>query len=256
MALSKLVLSDFGILREPVAPPPANWDGRLPLHSVETAYARMLRNLDDLKQAGAITSSDGLPWENVSGFEKAEGDDPAIVNPSDIFPSKMLRLLFWGSPHPNPSSNDNSYHGSIATAAMYKTQAFESMAWLCPRGLVAMTFPAKYRVEFYQPVSDKAAAGRILICAKMSTRLYVPMASSDGLRYTIPDAMAGNIMVAMLVPPDMWPCVVLGESGCIDFGETMQRVLDGLTEEEYGCALGVYDCSLEMELLLASSERH
>ena len=249
MALSKLVLSDFSVLCQPASVPEGSWDGRQPLDVKMTAFEHMLGNLESLMRLGALTTHEGLPYEKVSGFEKTEGDDPEVLNPSDIFPHKTLRLLFWGAPHPNPSKCNGSHHGSMATAAKYKTEAFESMAWLCPTGLVAMTFPAKYKVEFYHPRNDTTATARILICTNMSARSYVPMASSNGLRYRIPQADVEDTMVSMLVPPAMWHCVTFDEAGCLIFGQTLRKALATLDDDEFGCALGVYDCSLEAELL-------
>jgi hypothetical protein len=138
-----------------------------------------------------------------------------------------------------------------AVSSTYKTQAFESMAWLCPDGVVAMSFPAKYAVEMYQPCQDAAATHRLLICGKMKSRDYTPMASSNGLRYTIPQVTQTDTMVALLVPPAQLNCVVI-EDGLIDFGKTMLRVLGSMGETQYGCSLGCYDCSLEMELVHAA----
>ena len=246
MALSKLVLTDFGVLRPPAAALLDAWGDRLPLEANESAYMRMIKNVQVLKLHGAMVDSNGRPWEKVSGFARAEGED--VLNPADIFPDKRLRLLFWGSPHPNPSSNDGVWHGSQAVASGYKTNAFESMAWLCPQGVVAMTFPSKYNVEFYQPCANPTAANRILICGRMLSREYVPMASSDGLRYVIPDATKDDTMLAMLLPPRFLSCLVM-EEGSVDFSATVHKILQALTEDEFACALGVYDCSLEMELL-------
>ena len=129
--LAKLVLTDFGVLR--------------PLESFTTfttSYARMLKNLSDLTSWGALTSVFGLPFDKVSGFQRKPTDAPDIRNPSDLYPGKELKLLLWGSPHGNPSSNDGSRHGPRTAGEVFKTQAFEAMAWLCPRGTVIMTFPS------------------------------------------------------------------------------------------------------------------
>jgi hypothetical protein len=212
-----------------------------------TAYERMGKNLSSLTNLGALTDG-GLPFNKVSGFEREDAESD-IRNPSELFPQKKLRLLFWGSPHRNPSCNDGVFHGSKALSAQYKTQAFESMAWLCPTGVVAMPFPVKYGVEFFQPCSDTTAANRALVCCRMHSRCYVPMASSDGLRYAIPDTSINDIMIALLVPPSFLTCLAF-EKERLDFGVTIRNVLKMLGDDEYGCALGAYDCSLEMELTL------
>ena len=248
MALSKLVLTDFGVLCPPSGVPEAMWGTHPPVHTMETAYERMVKNLSSLTNLGALTDG-GLPLNKVSGFPREDADGIDIRNPAEIFPQKKLRLLIWGSPHPNPSSNNGVIHGSKVVSAQYKTQAFESMAWLCPTGVVAMAFPAKYEVEFYQPCADPTAANRVLVCCRMHSCGYVPMASSDGLRYTIPDTSIDDIMIALLVPPSFLNCLAF-EKERLDFGLTIRNVLKMLGEDEYGCALGVYDCSLEMELIL------
>ena len=214
----------------------------------------MLKNLFDLTSWGALTSEGrpherfGLPFDKVSGFQRKPTDAPDIRNPSDLYPGKELKLLLWGSPHGNPSSNDGSHHGPRTPSEVFKTQAFEAMAWLCPRGTVIMTFPSKYIVEFYQPCSAAAAAKRILVCGPMYSREYVPMSSSNGLRYTVPNATREDIMISLLVPPSLMQCVVIA-NGRIDFASTVQGVLDTLDDREFGCAFGVNDCSLEAELV-------
>ena len=248
MGLDKLVLTDFRSFCPPVGALGTTWHGEQPVDGQETAYTRLTENLQSLSEAGAITNRGPL-YEKVSGFPTTYGGDAAVRNPAELFPGKELKLLWWGAPHWNPSSCNGTFHGSGADGPGYKTNAFESMVWLCPRGTVAMTFPAKFAVEFYQPCYHHDAANRILICGKMYSRRYVPMVSSDGLRYTIPDTTIDDTMIAILLPPSLMACVAF-EGGRIDFGLTMRQLLDALGENEYGCALGVYDCSLEMELTL------
>ncbi len=245
--LGKLVLTDFSPLCPPEVAPEKSWQGRQPLDGQETAYERLAKNLTCLIGAGAITNG-GKPYEKVSGFPKEDGDDDAVRNPAEMFPEKKLKLLLWGSPHWNPSACNGAFHGSMDDGPRYKTNAFESMAWLCPAGTVVMTFPAKFAVEFFQPCSHPDAASRFLICGKMFSRSYVPMVSSDGLRYTISDTTVDDTMIAILSPPSLVACVAF-EGDRIDFGLTMRQILHALGEDEYGCALGVYDCSLEMELM-------
>ena len=163
--LAKLVLTDFGVLQ-----PSQRQEG--PVESQEALdprphkkpYTRMLRNLFDLTNWGALTSEEGcLPLNKVSGFKKKPTDAQDIRNPNELCPGKELKLLLWGCPHANPSSNDGSHHGPGPRTPEHivKTQAFESMAWLCPRGMAIMTFPSKDKVEFYQPCSEAAAAKHV-----------------------------------------------------------------------------------------------
>ena len=201
----------------------------------------MLKNLFDLTSWGALTSEGrpherfGVPFDKVSGFQRKPTDAPDIRNPSDLYPGKELKLLLWGSPHGNPSSNDGSHHGPRTPEDIFQTQAFESMAWLCPRGtVIIMTFPSKYRVEF-QPCSEAAAAKRILLCGPMYSRQYIPMSCSDI------HANRFDIMISLLVPPSLMQCVVIA-NGRIDLASTFD-------DREFGCALGVNDCSLEAELV-------
>ena len=74
------------------------------------------------------------------------------------------------------------------------------------------------------------------------------MSSSNGLRYTVPNATRETIMISLLVPPSLMGCVVFADDK-IDFASTVQGVLDTLDDREFGCALGVNDCSLEAELV-------
>ena len=61
------------------------------------------------------------------------------------------------------------------------------------------------------------------------------MSSSD-------DATREDIMISLLVPPSLMQCVVIA-NGRIDFAST-------LDDREFGCALGVNECSLEAELVI------
>ena len=113
-----------------------------------------------------------------------------------------------------------------------------------------MAFPSKYNVEFYQPCHDPAAKSRVLVCARMYSRNYIPLASSSGLRFAVPNTKSEDVMLALLMPPSRMRCLSWKDER-IDFGETMLNVLRVMDEAEYGCAIGVYDCSLEMELVSA-----
>ena len=103
--LAKLVLTDFGVLR-----PSESFTTFREFY--ETSYAWMLKNLLDLTSWGALTSEAGpheffgLPFDKVSGFPRKPKDAPDILNPSELYPDKELKLLLWGSSHGNPSSND------------------------------------------------------------------------------------------------------------------------------------------------------
>ena len=66
------------------------------------------------------------------------------------------------------------------------------------------------------------------------------MSVSNGLRYTVPNATREEIMISLLVPPSLMGCVVFADDK-IDFASTVHD------DREFGCALGVNDCSLDVE---------
>lgn len=261
-ALEKLYLTDFGgLMPSNVCVNSDAWLGLAPISHEETAFQRLVENAERLSRLGAKGEREEdfyLPANFVSGFPIVEGDEkifPGIRSPSELDKTKTLSLLMWGSPHPNSSSSVSDWHGASCVSSEYKTQAFESMAWLCPSGVVAMPFPRKYQVEFYQPMHDENSQNRVLIVAKMYSRKYVPMSSGAGLRWSVPDVTKEDVMIAMLVPPRLMRHVVWMEEGAVDFGKTVLNFLSALPTNEFGAALGVYDCSLEMELVLALEEQ-
>ena len=73
----------------------------------------------------------------------------------------------------------------------------------------------------------------------------------NALRFTFKDSSIDDVMIALLVPPSFLSCLAF-ENECLDldFGMTIRNVLQELDDDEYGCALGLYECSLEMELTL------
>ena len=232
------------------------WYGQTPL-TEDSAFSRMCINTKHLIACGAFSDS-GMPFNRVSGFGVSADDranDTFLKNPSDLAPNKTLKLLMWGSPHPNASSSDCDIHGSGSISDKYKTEAFESMAWLCLTGTVIMTFHRKYRVEFYQPQYDTTAANRTLVVGQMYSREYIPMASGNGMRFAVPNAGDDIVMVAMLVPLQHFQHIV-HRNDAIDVGATALAIMRSLNKStEFGAALGVYDCSLEMELVLALNEQ-
>ena len=78
--------------------------------------------------------------------------------------------------------------------------------------------------------------------------------SSSGLRFTVPGTSIDDIMIALLVPHRFMTCLAYQDER-LDFGVTIRHVLDMLGDDEYGCALGVYDCGLEMELAFDRTDR-
>ena len=252
MALSNLYLTDFDRLVEvadkdlPDSRKIA--EGRI---GEASAFSVMVTRAKVMKELGCVMADDGLPINHVTGFAKQPGDPTKVKEPKDILSRHIeIGLLFWGSPHFNSSACSDEHHGSMKSGATYKTEAFESIAWMAPRAFVIMPFPDKYRVEFYQPQYDKDAEHRVLIVARAYVRNYRPMTSSNGYRYPIANTNAEQVMVAMLVPPRFLHCISYVE-GKVDFGKTCLRVLGSLTSAECGVALGCYDLSCEMEIVLA-----
>ena len=80
------------------------------------------------------------------------------------------------------------------------------------------------------------------------------MASSRGLRYTVPNSSKEEVMIAMLVAPEHMTHVVVCDGGRIDFGQTCASIMGTMADNEIAVALGCYDMSLEKEIYLATSE--
>ena len=255
MALSRVWITDLEALINPdavsetrrrtIEDSEQSWPDQ-PLHETKTAYERMRTNIRALEKEGALTNQ-GLPFVGVSGFPNDEGTQN-IVNPRELDPNGILQLLWWGAPHNNPSSGSTFRHGSTATGHQHKSNAFESMKWLCPQGTLIITFPDKYDVEFWHPRADGMDSERVLICGRMHSRQYIPMTSGNGRRFKIPEADLENTMIALQVAPRHMNCIVW-EDTKIDFGATVRRILGTFELGDFAVALGVYDCSLEMELL-------
>lgn len=252
LPLSKLFVTDFDrlthIMANDMDPEYTTPVGKLGSMS---AFEVLMGNASVLGELGCQLAEDGGPFNAVSGFAKQEADSADVQVPEDIIPAgTKVGMLLWGSPHPNPSACTGQYHGSHDTGADYKTQAFESMAWLAPEAFIAMPFPEKYRVEFYQPLHHKSAVARTLVVTRIHVQQYVPMCSSNGYRYSIYGVDKDSIMVAMLVPPRYLSCLSFKE-GALDLGMTILNVLLVMPADERGVALGCYDLSCEMEIYLA-----
>ena len=172
-----------------------------------------------------------------------------MINPEDLVEGGTLRLLWWGAPHPNPSTGSACRHGGRATGVLAKNHALEAITWLCPSGTVAMPFPDKYPVALWQPRTSNETSEKTLICGRMLTRHYVPMMSGNGRLYAISNADGNNTMIAMQVAPTHLKCITWVDQ-YLDFSTTMKKIMATFQEEGYAVALGVYDCPLEMELLL------
>ena len=208
-------------------------------------YQSLQKHLRDLPSMGAHSEEPDALYGSVTGFPFGL-DEPAINRglrgPEALRPSKKLRVLWWGSPHPGPSSSRAHVesHGRASCSTAFKTNAFHSMAWTCS-GLVAMCFPDKYKVEFRQPRSLRSS-NRQLIVALAFCREYVPMCSGNDERYAIPSAAIDRTMIAMLLPSEDRMRVIYRDNGAVDIGMTLLNYVDNLTDDEYAVALGCYDC--------------
>ena len=267
-ALSKLYLTDLHRLMPVAVDHTESKDGDngairwRPLSGTETAYARMISNVERLARMGAVTDN-GLPFDQVTGFPITKKDRinmPGVRTPKEVIGATggKVKLLMWGSPHPQPSSAVGASHGMKSKCEKGKTGAFEAMSWACD-GTSIMTFSAKYNVEFLQPQHcyfEETPRNRLLMVGRMHAEEYVPMASGNGLRYTVPDADIGDTMIAMLVAPEHLPYLVFNcNGGKIHFGQTCASIIAVLKDDEFAVALGVYDLSLEMEIYLAFARR-
>ena len=147
MAFARLHLTDYDRLVRSYPESTEDWNWTSPV-SRDTAFERMVFNVKLMKREGAVTDGD-FPINMVSGYEvtpEEKEERPELKNPKDLVAGGRLdnvKLLLWGSPNGNPSSNSAEKHGDkTATGSTYKTNAFESMAWLCS-GTIIMSFTDK-----------------------------------------------------------------------------------------------------------------
>jgi hypothetical protein len=219
------------------------------------AYHIMVANCTRLAQYGAKVDKDingnFVPFTNISGMPT---DLPGIMRPAELVGGvHNIGLLMWGSPHPCISSNNEelgyAWCGTKRFDHTPKTEAFETMMWYVPHGIVIMTFSSQYRCEFYQPQWHKAYIGRQLFVAKANMTLYAPMRSSSVTIDKISES--DDVMVAMAVPGKHVHCVTYTENGDLAFAATIQRFLRAIKKEKlYGIALGAYAANLEIEATL------
>ena len=156
-----------------------------------------------------------------------------------------MSLVLWGSPH--YSWQGYEYQGMFKDSAHFKTCSFESIAWLAPHALTAMTFGSDYEVEFYHPYCNKSHYPRQLIVAELHTRCYAPIASGV---WELPACPGQTTMVAMLVPERYRHCLTY-ESHKLDLGATCAKVLMCMSENEFAVELGGQTFSLSKEIAIA-----
>ena len=193
-----------------------------------------------------------LPHVRISGFP-VRSYQKHLRNPQDLVPPGFtVAALIWGAPHFLTADNDRASrhgpgrdHSHNAPNAKYKSQAFESMCWLC-KELVVMTFPGSYReIDFWPrcPPDDRA----ILIQPVSFHRHF----SSVTGRFC---AVSSNVQerVAMAVPPRMYPLLHQHndrQTNCLDFAGFMLSVHQLLDASEAMVELGCNCATLSMELV-------
>ena len=138
-----------------------------------------------------------------------------------------------------------------------KTNAFAAMLYQCP-GVVLMTFPSKYGVDFRNPQSDPSLEERGIVISKVLTHTYRPLAATPhGVHPIVPDQnpvdWPVDTMVAIAFPHKYHECIhwlhseELDESG-IDLTRTYLSLLWMLEGTEKAVVLGGYNFDLEGEI--------
>ena len=201
------------------------------------------------------------PHDKVSGWavsdvERARG----IRNAVDLMQSdEVLQMLVWGSPHKGTSTSlfeDRAgFMGTPGPAAtqnkVYKSHAFYAMLWQT-RGVVLMTFPSKYEVEFPNPRSDPCLHGRVLLIDKAIFHLHRPLCGTPHGIQLIEDGEGGCTMVAIAFPRKYFRCIHVIEDdnphfGGIDVTRTYLCLLNALLPNERAVVLGGYNFDMEAE---------
>ena len=175
------------------------------------AYKTMRNNIDILKSLGARTNGN-LPFERVSGFPR-RSDEYTLQNPHELVPCHRddIQVLFWGSPHCCPSrwTPDSKSHGN-GDKLSFKTNAFEAMAYLCPRGLVIMITTVNYRVAYYRRTFRTLHVGPVKFISHKSMK-------SGSIEQVHPE---GGEIASVIIPNDKTWLLSnnLDPDGVLDFG--------------------------------------
>lgn len=165
-----------------------------------------------------------------------------------------LALAFWGSPHWGVVNDGAST--SFRDSAQFKTNAFESLSWMCPQAFIAMTFSEKYGAEFWSPKynqtrQEDCRCSRELRIVEGFFREYAPIGSGTSFRRL---SETTKTMVAMLIPYRFRDAVTYRGEQC-DLGVTMYRVLQRISQgPEYAVEVGGQTFELGYELYLAKQE--
>ena len=230
----KLVLTD---LQEHV--PFIENDAQMALHAVIHSN---LKTLCDLGACG--------PFYGLSGLET----DSYPLYPTCLM-GRSIGLTYWGSPHWSRPADRGTF--PFKDSQTFKTNAWESLSWNSPNGVVAMTFPVAFGVEFYHPAYNKHAykdvdnrCERILTVAKGYFREYTPMVSGSELH----EIHGGDTMVSFLIPERFMHCITW-RGARLDFGMTCLHCLDVLEDNEFAIELGGQTFALSMEIVRAKQER-
>ena len=227
--LSKLYLTDYD---EPRRPEP---DDHLQVPpNTRLASTAAAENVATLKALGAKG-----PFYKISGFETKDEAPGDIKDFRKLLEEpNIMSLVIWGSPHYSWQGNERQ--SVFKDSAHFKTCSFESIAWLAPTALTAMTFGSDYEVEFYHPYCNKSHYPRQLIVAELHTRCYAPIASGA---WELRACEGHTTMVAMLVPERYRHCLTY-ESHKLDLGATCAKVLMCMSENECAIELGGQTFSL------------
>ena len=213
-------------------------------------HLKTAKNLNILAEKGARG-----PFFGYTGLESPTWTLYTTAIPNGT----VLGLTYWGAPHWAGNGNDHYYSWPWQNSKTFKTCAWESMAWNSPNGLVAMTFPACYAVEFWNPkYNQKHAEGvedirseRLLVVGPAYLRQYTPLSSGSELCPI--NRSRVETMIALLVPERFMNCII--KRGVkIDVGMTFLRCLQNLTENERAIELGGQTYCLSVEMVLAEDE--
>ena len=197
------------------------------------------------------------PFSGISGF--AVGPESQFKS-FDEFAKKMgkeLGLVCWGSPHWGETADQNTR--GFKDSAQFKTNAWESMAWLAGSACVLMTFHECYKVEFWGPTYTKpketdTRAVRELRVMPGYFRQYSPLMSGP-VYNRVCDLADKRVMVALLIPKECQDLVTKHSDGRCDVGMTMLKIYQQM-EHSGKCAmeLGGQSYCLSMEIHLAYEE--
>ena len=199
------------------------------------------------------------PITGVSGFV-AKGGNDKIVNPKQIIPAgATLSCLIWGAPHGCPSDHrpSSAHAPKAATNEVFKTNAWESISWLC-NGLVIMTFPSRYKPEFWPRGcgdgghGSRAGDGRFLI--SMPVRFHRHRSQHTGVALPLIGDNSNEIeMVVLCVPPGKCFDLVYKHTvgGSLNFGEFALEFYESLSPHEHVVELGCSTATLSLEVVIA-----